>query len=306
MHLRHLLLAATALILGTSAAFAADDNFVVTTGPDGGPVFPGVMLPRYETAPEIAWRKSPDGQAWLTTQRDAPASPPPTGVVLHGGIRAGRWNRDVVGASFERDAVAQVLIPMVQNITSTGNARVYMSVDSTTERTTVNSVLAGAGVNMSKVKLSSAPPTEFGCAIMALATSTRAMYVRSSTTRTIAQPPPKRQHLPGRFCYVQETQTVRHRPRPRPIGVTAYDGLDRGFATRLINNENQSKTEPTILGIWDGYQNLDVTLFTPFSTSVDTTQHIDMRVQVIADDKVMVSDWAIDPNPSANPSTDGI
>jgi len=65
MKLRHLILAASALIFGVSGAFAANDDFVITTGPDGGPVFPeGMILPRNMTEAENLWLKSADGQAW--------------------------------------------------------------------------------------------------------------------------------------------------------------------------------------------------------------------------------------------------
>ena len=70
--------------------------------------------------------------------------------------------------------------------------------------------------------------------------------------------------------------------------------LERSHSTRLIVNENPTLTEPQIVALWHQYQNVNTTLYTPFPTTVDSTQHIDMWVQVVADDKVMVSDWPND------------
>jgi agmatine/peptidylarginine deiminase len=75
------------------------------------------------------------------------------------------------------------------------------------------------------------------------------------------------------------------------------DALRGGYATRLVVNENNppmtaySFPEAEIANAWLRYQDLDVTFFTPFPTSVDLTQHIDMWMQVIADDGVIISDW---------------
>jgi hypothetical protein len=69
------------------------------------------------------------------------------------------------------------------------------------------------------------------------------------------------------------------------------DALGRSRTTRLIVNENPSLTEQQIHDIWQSYQNVDTNFYQPFPTSVDATQHIDMWMQVIADDAVVISDW---------------
>lgn len=72
------------------------------------------------------------------------------------------------------------------------------------------------------------------------------------------------------------------------------DALTRSYATRLTVNENPTFTESQIGGlggIWPTYQGVQHTFFDPFPTSVDSTQHLDMWMQVIADDKVVVGDW---------------
>jgi agmatine/peptidylarginine deiminase len=81
-------------------------------------------------------------------------------------------------------------------------------------------------------------------------------------------------------------------------------GNNRGFATKLIVNENttpwttnnspftgHSFSEATIGTIWSQYQGLNMTLLDPFPTSVDATQHIDMWMQMVDNNKVIISDW---------------
>jgi hypothetical protein len=74
-------------------------------------------------------------------------------------------------------------------------------------------------------------------------------------------------------------------------------GNNRGFATRLVVNENNppltaySYPEPLIGTTWLNYQNLNMTFLDPFPTSVDSTQHIDMWMQMVDNNKVVISDW---------------
>jgi len=69
------------------------------------------------------------------------------------------------------------------------------------------------------------------------------------------------------------------------------DALNRSYATRLTVNENPTFTESQIIGIWGAYQGVEHTFFPPFPTTIDSTQHLDMWMQVIADDKVVISTW---------------
>ena len=87
-------------------------------------------------------------------------------------------------------------------------------------------------------------------------------------------------------------------------------GNNRGFATKLIFNENnppfttnpgggfntgQAFSEATIGVIWNQYQGLNMTLLDPFPTSVDVTQHLDMWMQPVDNNKVIISDWPLNP-----------
>jgi len=63
------------------------------------------------------------------------------------------------------------------------------------------------------------------------------------------------------------------------------------FMTRLIANENPGVSEPEILADFRAWEGLDVTLFDPFPSSYDSTQHIDMWMLPLADGKVLVGEY---------------
>jgi hypothetical protein len=54
-------------------------------------------------------------------------------------------------------------------------------------------------------------------------------------------------------------------------------------------------SEATIGTIWNQYQGLNMTLLDPFPTSIDATQHIDMWMQMVDNNKVVISDWPNNP-----------
>jgi hypothetical protein len=62
-----------------------------------------------------------------------------------------------------------------------------------------------------------------------------------------------------------------------------------------VSNENPGLTDQQIHDTWLSYQNCDTTLMTPFPTSIDSTQHIDMWMQEVADDRMIISDWPLNP-----------
>jgi agmatine/peptidylarginine deiminase len=78
------------------------------------------------------------------------------------------------------------------------------------------------------------------------------------------------------------------------------DSEGNGFATRLVVNENPSLGASGVVNTWRNFQGVETTLFDPFPTSVDATQHIDMWLQVASDDTVFVSQW---PSTSGTPFT---
>jgi agmatine deiminase len=183
---------------------------------------------------------------------------------------------------------------MARWITTTGNADVYMQCDTQTIQNTATASMTSAGANMSRVRF----------------------------VRTITDTIWLRDYGP-RYCYEGDCRIIvdhqYNRPRPNDDVFPAFfasvkkhgfyelglngtqlvhgggnfhlDAVNRSYATRLTVNENPWFTEPQIVGIWGTYQAVQHTFFTPFPTSIDSTQHLDMWMQVIADDKVIISNW---------------
>jgi agmatine/peptidylarginine deiminase len=68
------------------------------------------------------------------------------------------------------------------------------------------------------------------------------------------------------------------------------NGAGDAYATVLIDNEN-SFNQTQIRQIWDTYENNTTEITGAFPQSVDSTQHIDMWMQIYDDNKVFISDW---------------
>lgn len=183
-----------------------------------------------------------------------------------------------------------ILAQMAREFTSAdGDAEVYVVVDTTAEQATVNTTLANAGVAMSRVRY--------------LVRTTDSIWCRDYGPRYIYQ---------GNCRAIVKHTYNRNRPNDNTVsfgfsdmfGQQVYeiplihgggnyhlDALNRSWATRLIANENPTKTEAQIVQLWRDYQNLNTTLTDPFPTAIDSTQHIDMWMQIIGDNKVVISDW---------------
>jgi hypothetical protein len=69
------------------------------------------------------------------------------------------------------------------------------------------------------------------------------------------------------------------------------NGSGDAYMTTLVTDENPSFTATQVQQIYKTYQNDDVTLTGRFPTTVDSTGHIDMWMQIYGDNKVFVSDW---------------
>lgn len=198
------------------------------------------------------------------------------------------------------EAFSTLQTQMVQQITSSGAGVVYIVCDSTAEQSSVQSALAAAinpAVNLSLVRY--------------VVRTTDTVWIRDYGPRYIYQ------GTPGHQCRAI-VDHVYNRPRPNDDAFPPYfstqkghalysiplvhgggnfhlDGLGRAYATRLVANENPSLSDGQIIGYWQSFQNVLTTLVTPFPTSVDATQHIDMWMQIIDDTKVVISDWPNNP-----------
>ncbi len=245
------------------------------TYPEGAPV------PRYAT--EFEKRL----QAALPPYDLRGSTPPPDGPIVCPGEYA---PMDGILIAWEgTTAWLNILAQMARHITTVGNANVYVAVDTVSEQSTATTLLNSNSVNMSRVQF--------------VVRTTDTIWIRDYGPRYIYQ---------GN-CRAIVDHTY-NRPRPFDDAFSSFfatfkrhafyemplihgggnyhlDSLGRSHATRLINNENPGLTEQQIFDLWNSYQNVDTTFYTPFPTAVDATQHIDMWVQILGDNAAMVSDW---------------
>jgi|FLOH01.1.fsa_nt_gi agmatine deiminase len=241
----------------------------------------GSAVPRYLTSAEAEWMAA---NPWGNTQL---VSAPPTGPVhcvaeyepMDGIIIA--WE----SSTSWKDILAQ----MAAAITTTGNADLYCVVDDTSEISLATSSIAAQGANMGRVHF----PVRATDTIWIRDYGPRYIFqgdVRAIVDHTYNRPRPNDNNFSSFFSgYI--SHPIYEHPLTHGGGNFHLDAVGGGYMTRLISNENQSYSEPQIWDIFHNYQNLDVTLFTPFPTNIDSTQHIDMWMQVYGDHQVMISDW---------------
>lgn len=182
-----------------------------------------------------------------------------------------------------------ILAQMARHITTTGDADVYVMCDDATDRDDALTQLGHAGADMARVRT------------YIVATDT--IWIRDYGPRYIVEggvraivdhrynrPRPRDDDQPF-FWRTVWNHALYEIPLTHGGGNFHLDALGKAFTTRLINNENPDKTEQQIHDLWRDFQNLDTTFFNPFDRTVDATQHIDMWMQVIADDAIIISDW---------------
>jgi agmatine/peptidylarginine deiminase len=248
----------------------------------GALVFPeGVRIPADMTTVERRWL---DSNTQTASRGETPPSADPIrcaseyeamdGIVL-------AWE----GGSSYTSIVAQ----MAAHITTTGNANVYVACDSNSEASTARNSMISQGADSSR--------------IFTVVRSTDTIWIRDYGPRYIFE---------GN-CRAVVDHTY-NRPRPNDDAFNEYfaswighgyyrhalthgggnyhvNSVGNSAATRLINNENPQYSESQIWQIWKDYQNVDTEFHTPFPTSVDSTQHIDMWMEMIGDDEILISDW---------------
>jgi agmatine/peptidylarginine deiminase len=190
----------------------------------------------------------------------------------------------------------QILANMGARITTTGNAELWVAHTTAAERTDATNRLTSAGANMSRVRFfNRATDTiwirDYGPRYIYEGGS---LGVRSIVDHTYNRPRANDDAL-NRWLGPQLRHSVYGLPLVHGGGNYHLDSLTRAYATRLIRNENPSLTEQAIIGLWQAYQNVVTHLFDPYPASVDSTQHIDMWMQVAGDNLVFVSDWPNDP-----------
>lgn len=186
-----------------------------------------------------------------------------------------------------------ILKQMGAYITTFGGANLYVVVSNATDQSNAASQLSGAGADMARVTFL----TRTLDTIWIRDYGPRYIYeggVRAIVDHVYNRPRPNDDAFPG-FYAVARNHAFYGIPLVHGGGNFHLNSTGRAFVTRLINNENPGLTEEQIHGLWSAFQNVDTHFFDPFRSSIDSTQHIDMWVQVIGDDRVVVSDWPLSP-----------
>ncbi len=199
-----------------------------------------------------------------------------------------------------------ILAQMAREITTTGDAKAFIFVDSASELTSAMNDVAAQGADMSRVQFEiqrtdTIWARDYGPRYIFLGSQPDGTGgVRAMVDHTYNRPRPNDNGLPSYWASQRNEPYFLiplvhgggnyHLETGNPAGV--------GHATRLINNENPGLTEAEIIQLWQDYQNLTTTMYTPYPTFVDSTQHIDMWMIMLDDDKVMISEWVNEPSAS--------
>lgn len=199
-----------------------------------------------------------------------------------------------------------ILAQMTRDITTLGDAKVFVMVDSTSERTSATNSIAAQGADMSKVSFhvrntDTIWMRDYGPRYVYLGVNEDGTGgVRAIIDHTYNRPRPNDNAIPNYWGGLRG-EPVYLIPLVHGGGnfhLESGDPQGVGHATRLIVNENTNLTESQIIQHWRDYQNLETTIYTPYPASVDSTQHIDMWMIMLDDDKVMISQWVNEPNTS--------
>jgi agmatine/peptidylarginine deiminase len=202
------------------------------------------------------------------------------------------------------DGTAQqnnILATMARHITTTGNADAYMVVDTASEQTTVTTALSNAGANMSRVKFfvrttDSIWIRDYGPRFISVgSTASGQGSVRGIVRHTYNRPTRVNDNA---FSAWFGNSGLGSRKHPvYDLGMTHgggnyhLDSVGRSYATVLIQNENPGLSASDIVTTWADFQGVNTTLMPAFPAAVDATQHIDMWMQIIGDNRVIISDW---------------
>ena len=272
---KNCLICALFLIAFVPTALAIDQPIIV----GDKLVFPeGAQIPAGLTPTERLWLQ----QHPLRTPDDA--GPIPTGPV-----HCVAEYEPTQGIWFAWEQFSDISAQLITLVTTTGNADAYVMCDTAGEITTATNFITPYGANMSRVKFFVATTDT----VWIRDYGPRYIYegnCRAIIDHTYNRPRPNDDVQPA-FVAATWNQARYAIPLTHGGGNFHLDALGRSYCTRLVDNENSSLTETQIHDLWQTYQNVDTHFFDPFPTSVDSTQHLDMWMQILADDKVVISDW---------------
>ncbi|MBN1788167.1 MAG: agmatine deiminase family protein, partial [Sedimentisphaerales bacterium] len=249
-------------------------------------------LPRYITPEEKQWlAEHPEIASAQTMDIGQEITAAPSGTVWTPGEYE-ELDGVIIAWEAQTDVLTDFAVEVSQSDT---NAKVYVVVDSSYEQSTVTSTLTSAGANMSNV----------------------VFLVRATDTVWICDYGPRYNYEDGSPAIIDHTY---NRPRTNDNALPAWIStssepfsqsepvyemdLTHGggnflafsngdaFMSSLVLEENSGKTQSEIETIIEDHFNVDSTIYTKLSSSVDLTGHIDMWFMPLGDNKVLISQFS--------------
>ena len=245
----------------------------------------GAAIPREMTPQEAAHVAANP----ITTPRAV--TPPPVGPVR--AIAEYEPMEGIILAYEGTAGMKAILHEMAKNITTIGNAKVFVYCDSTSEANIAAFDMQLAGADPGKIVTLVNRTDTIWCRDY----GPRYIYngdVREIVDHTYNRPRPNDNAMPTHFA-----QFMGHTRYELPLvhGGGNYHLTESApaWSTALIANENPALTETEISDIWSDYEGTSTVIVDAFPTTVDATQHLDMWALVISDTEVIVSDFPLAP-----------
>ncbi len=186
-----------------------------------------------------------------------------------------------------------ILEQMAAAITTTGDADVWIYADSSSEASNIRTRVVAAGADNARVYT----PIKTTDTIWCRDYGPQYVYehgVRAAVDHTYNRPRPNDNTVPADFA-ARRGHLYYDAPLVHGGGNYHVVADSTGYATDLIGDENPGLSEPDIVDVWADYWGILTTITDALPASVDSTQHIDMWMQMCADDHVVISDWPAQP-----------
>jgi hypothetical protein len=98
--------------------------------------------------------------------------------------------------------------------------------------------------------------------------------------------------LPGAFAALTG-RALYEMPLVHAGGNQHVDSAGRGYATRLVVNQNPTLGDAGVANLWSRYLGVGTTFFEQFPPIIDATRHIDMWMQVLSNTDAVISRWPV-------------
>lgn len=192
-----------------------------------------------------------------------------------------------------------ILERMAAEITTVGDANVYVMCDTASEQTTARNAMVARGADTNRV-FTYVRTTD---SIWMRDYGPRYIYegnggpggdlgVRAVVDHTYNRPRPNDNLLSDYWSSIRSEPQYQI-PLVHGGGNYHLSAAGDSYSTRLIANENGFLSESDIIDLWRDYQNLETEITDPLPSSVDSTQHIDMWMQILGDDAVVIADYPL-------------